>query len=335
MFNIMLNRAIRGLEDDPERTVRNLVDLGLRLARGRFKLQMLGIAQLLLQNPDSAYYGMAREITAAVDRQNLKAFGFNLFFEGCTAGARKIRSNEGKLGFNIPWVLSFGDGDGEWLRRVRCAVGEAHELGVSVFALAGDCSLDEGAFEIYSEFPECAFLALAPAERAAASAGESARFYNLCVSADCSDRRSFERAAAELKRAKKLFCAHMTLDDPARIDGELSDEAALWLEGTGAAAEIIIPTFSDADELARLREGVIRFRLDGRHRFLMADSVSDAMDIDRIISDDPFGITFLSDGGALVRGGREGQDCDLRRSALCEILARAGAKGRNAAEGTA
>lgn len=327
MFNITLCRALKGLEDDPKRTVRNVVDLALGLARGRFKLKMLGIAQVLLQNPDSAYYRLAEETVKNVDRQNLKTFGINLCYEGCTAGAKKIRDNEQKLGFNIPWVLSFGDGDRNWTRRVRCAVGEAHELGISVFAMLGEDVLSEDSLEIFGEFPQCAFLALSPADVAAEFASRASRAYNLCVSADCSDRAAFERAAAELKRAKKLFCAHVALDDPSLVERELSEDAAGWLEKTGAAAKIIIPRFSDGDALERLRDGVIRFRMDGQHSFLMADGVSDLMDIDRIISDDPFAITFLSDGSARVFGGRTDESCDLNTHALCEILSRAGAKG--------
>ena len=60
-------------------------------------------AQIMLQNENSAYYQLVREVVSHADTDRLYTFGMNLGYNGCTVGAQRIRENEENLGCNIPW----------------------------------------------------------------------------------------------------------------------------------------------------------------------------------------------------------------------------------------
>lgn len=50
----MLQKIFRDGKRSPRRTVRNLVDLGLNVSKGRFQTRFLTYAQEMLQNQESA-----------------------------------------------------------------------------------------------------------------------------------------------------------------------------------------------------------------------------------------------------------------------------------------
>ena len=58
----------------------------------------------MLQNENSAYYQLVREVVSHADTDRLYTFGMNLGYNGCTVGAQRIRENEENLGCNIPWT---------------------------------------------------------------------------------------------------------------------------------------------------------------------------------------------------------------------------------------
>lgn len=59
----------------------------------------------MLQNENSAYYTLLREVVLYTDSDRLFTFGMNLGYNGCTIGAGRIRENEKKLSCNISWAL--------------------------------------------------------------------------------------------------------------------------------------------------------------------------------------------------------------------------------------
>ena len=61
MVTTIVRKAIRDLKTDPDRTVRNLVDMALHFADSRFQEQFYSSAQRLLANEKSAYYCLVKE----------------------------------------------------------------------------------------------------------------------------------------------------------------------------------------------------------------------------------------------------------------------------------
>ena len=100
-----ISQALRDMARDPARTMRKLVDLGRHFSHGRFQKHFFALAQTMLAHEDSAYYPLMARVAAQVEHQHLKTFGINLGYNGCTNGAKLIRENEARLGFNIPLSL--------------------------------------------------------------------------------------------------------------------------------------------------------------------------------------------------------------------------------------
>ncbi len=64
-------------------------------------------AQRMLENENSPYYGLVRDLTSYADEEHLLRFGMNLGYNSCTYGAQRIRQNERQLNHNIPWTVLF------------------------------------------------------------------------------------------------------------------------------------------------------------------------------------------------------------------------------------
>lgn len=98
LVEMAVKTALKNIHDSPERGIRNLVDMALQCAEGRFQHSFFATAQTMLQNEDSAYYELVRDTVAHTDPGRLYTFGMNLGYNACTVGARHIRENEKKLG---------------------------------------------------------------------------------------------------------------------------------------------------------------------------------------------------------------------------------------------
>lgn len=106
LIETVVKKALETIKDSPERGIRNLVDMALQFSEGRFQQNFFSTAQTMLQNENSAYYGLVRDVVSYTDTDRLYTFGMNLGYNGCTVGAQHIRENEKKLNCNIPWTVA-------------------------------------------------------------------------------------------------------------------------------------------------------------------------------------------------------------------------------------
>ena len=74
MVNTIVKKAIHDLKADPERTVRNLIDMALKFADTRFQQQFYSGAQSLLTNEKSAYYDLVKDTITQVNEETLLTF---------------------------------------------------------------------------------------------------------------------------------------------------------------------------------------------------------------------------------------------------------------------
>lgn len=56
LVECMLDKILQDSRSSPRRLARNLVDISLNFAKGRFQKRFLSDAQEMLKNPESAYY---------------------------------------------------------------------------------------------------------------------------------------------------------------------------------------------------------------------------------------------------------------------------------------
>lgn len=107
LVETIVKKALKSIKHSPERGIRNLIDMALQFSDGRFQKNFFTVAQTMLQNENSAYYELIRDVITYVDTEKLYTFGINVGYNSCTLGAQRIRENEKALGCNIPWTISF------------------------------------------------------------------------------------------------------------------------------------------------------------------------------------------------------------------------------------
>lgn len=134
----VVKKALKDIKDSPERGIRNLVDMALQFSEGRFQKSFFSIAQTMLQNENSAYYELVRNVVSYTDTDRLYTFGMNLGYNGCTIGAQHIREHEKNLNCNIPWTVAFQLNEKHFegnKQKYHDAIREGETLGVYVWML--------------------------------------------------------------------------------------------------------------------------------------------------------------------------------------------------------
>lgn len=101
-----VSNKLKDMRENPERSVRNLIDLGLLFSRGNFQNSFLTSAQTMLQNENSPYYKLIDNVVNGVDHQRLLTFGMNLGYNSFKNGSKDIRKNEKILNCIIPWEIT-------------------------------------------------------------------------------------------------------------------------------------------------------------------------------------------------------------------------------------
>lgn len=94
LIQTVVRQKLNAIKSDPERSLRNLVDMGLSFAAGSEQKRFLQQAQRTLQDENSAYYRIIYDMALHVDTEHLMGFGMNLGYNSLTAGARTIRRLE-------------------------------------------------------------------------------------------------------------------------------------------------------------------------------------------------------------------------------------------------
>ena len=166
MAEAIVRRSFYEIQKDPKRAIRNLVDLGRETAGGQLQQKFLGMAQQILKRTDSPYYTLIQNTVQSVDEERLLTFGMNFGWNSLTQGAKQIRDEEAKLGFNIPWSLTLhlenrpeNLSGGEYLRLIL----EGIELGIySYFLLPKDIQSVKLSLELAAANRDCAFCLLLP-----------------------------------------------------------------------------------------------------------------------------------------------------------------------------
>lgn len=106
IIETVVKKTLSDIKDSPERSIRNLVDMALHFSNGRFQHSFFEVAQTMLQNENSPYYGLIEDTVCHVDSERILHFGMNLGYNGCTLGAKVIREIEAKENYNIPWMVT-------------------------------------------------------------------------------------------------------------------------------------------------------------------------------------------------------------------------------------
>lgn len=309
LIETIVRRTLREIKDSPERSSRNLIDMALTFADGRFQQAFLQIAQELLSDENSAYYDLIRDTVANVDANRLVGFGMNIGYNSCTYGARIIRANESSLGFDIPWSLlmeinaaTFAENEAAY----RSLIGQGIALGIYTWMIFAG-SAPECVLSLAAEQKECAFVLFCEPEAVTeAFLDEAEPFTNLMVVVRCGEGAA--EACARLRRRRFLFSLYIPYGD-GEEDGIVDGD---WMYGISSLHPVFtafVPRRACSQETQlRVCEFVRCARLSKDCLTVVWELICDGLTVDRIISSD------ACSAGVDVQGGFHALSVDGRRA---------------------
>lgn len=287
LIETTVNQAIKRIQNDPERSTRNLVDIGLHFSNGKFQQRFLELLQKMLENEQSAYYRMIPDLMANTDSKRITTFGMNVGYHSCTKGARTIREIEEISNFNIPWCISLDiDGMTYWEHRdyYHQLISDGEALGIYTWIVYTTDDTSQ-ILELAEMFPDSAFLyCCSPMEINNALLDEATSLYNIMFAVLYSDG---VENACQLLRDKKFLYSVFYIYDKNDVKYILEGHALEDLEILHPAFSIFMAKHSCPQDIQfDIYNYLHSARLEQNYQTLPYDMVYDTLFVDKIISED-------------------------------------------------
>ncbi|MGI6005449.1 MAG: hypothetical protein ACOX88_08580 [Christensenellales bacterium] len=296
MIETIVNKTLKDIERDPDRSIRNLVDMGENFSTGRFQKYLFEIAQAMLEDKNSGYYTVVKNAVAHISHDRLRTFGVNMGYNSFTVGAATIRKNEENYGFNFPWTLMFRFEEGGLLvSQIDDVIAQAKKLGLHTFFFTCTAGHLAPLQTLFKAHPDCAFILRIDGPVKDLYLDGFLPFNHLLVSLDAQQEDCFEQAA-HLKDKKMLYGVHR-LYGAQDIQDILSGK---WLEHMSRSAGVfaIFVAKDDCPQHAReqVKAYVRQLRIRLTHPIVTMDIPSDILAIDEVISRQPCMLSIAPDG---------------------------------------
>lgn len=331
LVSAVVKRALRDIKADPERGIRNLVDMALQFSEGRFQKSFFTVAQKMLQDESSAYYALISNVVSDVDTDRIYTFGMNLGYNGCTVGAQRIRDHEKKLGCKIPWTVIMQIDPQKFDENRECyhtVIQDGEKLGIYVWMLLAETQ-PQKALPLVEQHPDSAFCLFCEQKDLTPDFLEQA--------VECKNLMlviRYDETAAEVCAGLRsmgllysVWYPYKATDAEAITSGDLF-YAAQQLSPMFTA---LLPEPECPDGVRRLvHQAVQRARNEQRYRTFPWELQGDNLIVDAIISDDTCTVCFDRDG-ALCTWNQQ-VSCEhnnLFQSSLVDILMSAGPREVN------
>ena len=294
-----VNKGIRDIRNDPRRSLRKLVDLGMQVGKGPFQQGFFNDAQGMLRNSNSTYYKLLTSMARNVDSQALETFGVNIGYMSWTFGARTIREYEKQNRVNVPWTIFLNaDVSAERSMDVKKLIEQGMALGIyTYFVFVGNRTNNfEALLQLVQSLPQCAFLLISE------SAEMNARFAELTdpllnvLLAPAAEYENLEQVSRELTRQQRMI-ALCSLYDEHNADDLLSDAYLqricdmkfpflMYRARQGCPPEIV----------RKVTNANIQLRAGQRYPVFPVNLYSDMVEVDHIISDESCSLFLSIDG---------------------------------------
>lgn len=210
-IKIAINKAMSRLKHDPERTTRNLIDIALSFSKGRFQTAFFNAAKKLLEDENSQYYTLVKNIAFYIDPKRVKIFGVNLGYNSCTLGARTIREIEEKEDFNIPWSIIF---DNTHINTISRIIDSGKELGIFTYCIFSSEQFDSRFIDLISKHDDCAIaLFLDPININSECIEQLKELPHVMLMVSARNIDSFADTALHLQNEKFLYGCYLSYED--------------------------------------------------------------------------------------------------------------------------
>lgn len=283
MIETIIRRAIKDMEDAPERSVRNLIDLAMKFSKSCIQNLFFEVLQQMMNQEGNAYYKHIQDVVAHVDADYLITFGINLGYNSCTVGAEKIQAMKQEYACSIPWAmpLSFGFDEDEFRKKQAgylSLIQQGKHLGIYTWAMFAD-SLNHRMLSLPELHPDCAFLLFCNPEGITEAILENITgCKNLMPVVLCKDDLQIEQTeklCRRLRSEKILYSVYYIYQEKDRQQ-ILNGELFCSLEQLHPAFLIMIPDKTACEELRRTVCRKIRDeRMQQKYQTILVDLYGD------------------------------------------------------------
>lgn len=299
LIETTVRQTLKGLQEDPKRSVRNLVDMALQFSEGRFQNRFFGTAQTMLKNEGSAYYALVQDAASHIETEHLVTFGMNLGYNSCTWGAQQIRLNEKRLGFNIPWTVLLQIDQsmyGEHYAQYKAAIKDGERLGIYSWILV---THEDPAplLPLVREHPDSAFFLLCEPESVTGEFLDAAsQIRHLMMAVHY--RSGAENACDMLRRAAlpyAVYCPYSQRNVEKIVNGELFEKT----QQLHPIFTVLVPEPDCPDSIRQVvYQAVMKVRNGQNYQTIPWELYYDTQNMDEVISDDACCV-FLDSKGDL------------------------------------
>lgn len=305
IIETLVRKAIRDMKDSPERSSRNLVDMAMQFAKGRFQKHFFSTAQTMLQNENSPYYKLIADLVTYTDTERMIKFGMNIGYNSCTLGAHIIRETEDMEQFNIPWNIclklspSFFKSEKE---RYHTLIHEGESLGIYTWILFFE-EYHHSYLTLANRHTDSAFILFCPPSQINTAFLDDLNGINNIMIAVSYDDNLTER---ELTDACRLLREHgipfslysMYSDDS--TESILNDDLLYCTQQYHPIFTVLVPDRTCSEDT---RQAVYQYvkttRSEQQFQTIPWDLFMDGMFVDTIISEDSCQAVFDHDGAFL------------------------------------
>lgn len=297
LIETTVKQAIKRIQDDPERSTRNLVDMALLFSNGKFQHRFLEVIQQMLQNEQSSYYRLISDLITNVDTKRITTFGINLGYNSCTRGARTIRKIESEQGYNIPWGVFLKINDNSFEHNEEnyfSLLEQGQELGVYTWFLFSEQGI-ASCLELAEKYTDNAFLIFChPNDITPALLDEASELYNIMFVVAYENET--DQTCNLLRKRNFLYSIYYsyTEDDMVEI---LNGDILTDIQELHPVFALFHPNNDCPLPIQQLvYEFVLEARMKQNYLTVPFDLIHDMQHIDEIISDDASFVFFDENG---------------------------------------
>ena len=322
LVKTLVKKAIHVLKTDPERTVRNLVDMALQFSDSRFQQQFFSTAGKLLSDEHSGYYSLAKDTLTRIDEEALLTVSMNLGYNGLFCGSKYIRQHEVEDCYNIPWTVTLTVSGGQNPERNHEIIRQGQRFGIHTWQLFSDHCFGE-CLSLAAAYPNSAFICFCSSgeiDRTILEQATDAKNIMILVAYDA-DADVTCSVLREGGSAFGLYYPYGTEDIPAIESGALIRD----MEQLYPAVCVLYPKMPCKSEYTeRVYRWVKSARLEQTFRTIVWELYADALLVDEVISEDPCWVGFDAQGQLYNhKGSCENPNWNIYRQDLPEILRQA------------
>jgi len=333
IIELAINKGLQDMQEDLQRGVRRLVDLGSVFATGNHQRDFLRKAKNIFKDKNSPYFAVLSFLINNVDPKIIKTCGLNLGYNSWTYGAAKIRTYNQAGMENIPWFLLFDFRPKTdtvlTSKEVSAILTAGQDIGIycGLFFIRQESYL-ETLIPTLSEHRDNTFLLFVPAElitaRLAAIIAEAANIVIVLETSTANDNRQNKNAAdaaEHLLKKKCLYGAYVFYNDH-NLDYIMAHSYSKQIEELQCPFAFLI---QENNDLGQKEQQFDAFLQQARelvpNNLFLFDFYQDLAYVNRLISAKAPFLAIKPDGTIAFNGSDSlGPYLNLKSGSLPEIL---------------